>query len=70
MPSIIIEGPPIKELDSKRELVKDMTSAAAKAYGLPEEVMIVLIKENTSDNVGVGGQLLCDRQTGSPISQR
>lgn len=41
MPNITVEGPPIKNLDKKRELVKEMTEAASKAYGLPKDIMVV-----------------------------
>jgi 4-oxalocrotonate tautomerase len=38
-----------------------MTDAATKAYGLPQETIVVVIKENPPENVGVGGKLLSDR---------
>ena len=62
MPTITVEGPKIKGLEIKRALVKEFTESAARAYGLPVEVIVVLIKENLPDNVGVGGQLLADRK--------
>ncbi len=62
MPNITIEGPPIKELDKKRTLAREMTEAATKAYGLPTETIVVLIKENSPQNVGVGGKLIIDRR--------
>jgi 4-oxalocrotonate tautomerase len=62
MPTAIIEGPPIKDVDIKRHLVKEITDALEKAYKLPKEVFTVLIKENTSENVGVGGELILDRR--------
>ncbi len=61
MPNITIEGPPIKDLDVKRRLVQELTDAATKAYGLPKQVIVVLLKENAPENVGVGGQLIVDR---------
>ncbi|MFH1513872.1 MAG: 4-oxalocrotonate tautomerase DmpI [bacterium] len=61
MPSVKIEGPAIKDLDVKRELVKDVTDALVKAYGMPKGIMVVLIKENSPENVGVGGELVSDR---------
>lgn len=61
MPNITVEGPPIKELDTKRRLAKELTKAAVRAYGLPEEVIVVLIKENLPENVSVGGELIIDR---------
>ena len=62
MPVITVEGRKI-EIEIKRRLVKELTEAAAKAYGLPKEVIVVLIKENSPDNVGVGGELLSDRKS-------
>ena len=62
MPNIAVEGPPIADLNKKRELVKGLTEVAAKVYGLPPEAMIVVIRENPAENVGIGGQLLADRK--------
>lgn len=62
MPNITIEGPKINDIEKKRSLAKELTDAAVKAYGLPAQVIVVLIKENTPDNVSVGGQLICDRK--------
>ena len=61
MPLITVDGPPIKNLDNKRQLARDMAEAAAEAYGMPKDAMIVLIKENAPENVGVGGELVADR---------
>ena len=62
MPSISIEGPVIRDVDTKRTLVQELTSVAAKVYNLPEKTIIVLIKENPPENVGVGGTLIADRK--------
>ena len=61
MPCITLEGPVIKDLDIKRRLVKEITDSATRAYGLPEELFIVFIKENSQENISVGGQLIIDR---------
>lgn len=61
MPNINIDGPIIKDIDKKKILVQEITDAAVKAYGLPRETIVVLIKENPPENVGVGGKLLIDR---------
>jgi 4-oxalocrotonate tautomerase len=61
MPNINIDGPIIKDIEKKKLLVKEMTDAAVKAYGLPREAIVVVIKENPPENVGVGGKLLADR---------
>ena len=60
MPNISIEGPPIKDLDVKRKLVKGLTEVAVEAYGLPAQKIRVVIKENLLENVARGGELLID----------
>ena len=62
MPSVIIEGPNIDDIELKRVLVKEVTDSLEKAYKLPREVYVVLIKENQPENVGVGGKLILDRK--------
>jgi len=62
MPNIIVEGPIIRDVDKKRILVQELTEAATKAYALPKEAIVVLIKENSPENVGVGGKLIIDRK--------
>ncbi len=61
MPTVTIEGPPLTDIDVKRILVREMTVSAPKAYHLPKDVFVVLIKENLPENVSVGGQLILDR---------
>jgi 4-oxalocrotonate tautomerase len=63
MPCITIDGPRL-EIAKKRELVREVTEAAVKAYGLPKEAMVVILKENLPENVGVGGELLIDKVKG------
>jgi 4-oxalocrotonate tautomerase len=62
MPTIIVEGPPLTDIDKKRKLVAETSASAAAAYGLPVEAMVVIIKVNQPENVGVGGRLLADRK--------
>ncbi|MEA2033527.1 MAG: tautomerase family protein [Euryarchaeota archaeon] len=45
----------------KRVLVKEITDALEKAYKIPREAYVVLIKENSPENVGVGGKLIIDK---------
>lgn len=63
MPTIIVEGPPLADLDKKRRLVAEMSASASAAFGIPAEAMVVIIRENQPQNVGVGGRLLADRKT-------
>ncbi len=62
MPNAIIDGPPIEDLEVKRVLVKEITDAMEKAYKIPREAYVILIKENLPENVGVGGELIIDRE--------
>lgn len=62
MPIINLDGPPIADLNLRRTLVKELTAAAARAYAMPEEKIIVLIRENTPEQVAVGGTLIADRR--------
>ena len=62
MPNITVEGPAIRNMDTKREFVREMTDAATKAFGLPKQTIVVLLKENSPENVSVGGELIVDRK--------
>lgn len=61
VPIVTLEGPQITEIEVKRTLVREITTAAAKAYGFPEEKIVVLVNENDPRNVAVGGVLVADR---------
>lgn len=61
MPSVIINGPQIEDIEVKRVLVKEITDALEKAYKIQREAYSVVIKENLPENVGVGGELIIDR---------
>ncbi len=60
MPVINIEAGKLN-IDQKRELVKEMTAIASKVMNVPEQAFIVLLKENETENIGLGGKLLSDR---------
>ena len=62
MPVITVEGPVIP-VEKKRDLARGLTEAAAAAYGgIPTGAITILIHEVEGENVGVGGELLCDRR--------
>ncbi len=61
MPIITLEGPKITDLEKRRGLVRELTDAAVKAYGLSQEKIIVILHENSREQVGVAGELLIDR---------
>ena len=61
MPVITLEAAALTK-EQKQTLAKEFTETAARVTGLPEAGFYVFIKENAMDNVGVGGQLLSDRE--------
>jgi 4-oxalocrotonate tautomerase len=60
MPIIRVDGPKVTDIDKKRQFVKEVTTAASTLYGLPEHIIVVLLQENSPDNVASGGKLICD----------
>jgi 4-oxalocrotonate tautomerase len=60
MPIITLEGPVITDLEQRRRFIRELTDAAVKAYGLPQEKIVVILHENSREQVGVGGALLAD----------
>lgn len=60
MPMITVEGPKITDIEQKRKLVKGLTDVAYEVYQI--EHITVLVRENAPENVGVGGELIADRQ--------
>ncbi|MCD4775925.1 MAG: tautomerase family protein [Candidatus Aegiribacteria sp.] len=60
MPIIRVDGPEVADIDKKRQFVKEVTSAASVLYGLPEKIIVVLLQENSPNNVASGGKLICD----------
>ncbi|MBA7602942.1 hypothetical protein ES703_10038 [subsurface metagenome] len=58
MPTIRVDGPPL-DIEKKRELVRRLTDVATDIYNI--EHIVVLIRENAPDNVGVNGELIIDK---------
>jgi 4-oxalocrotonate tautomerase len=50
------------EQEKKRELVRSFTEAASKATGIDKSAFVVYLRKSMPDEVGVGGELLSDRQ--------
>ena len=60
MPAIMINSGPIS-IDQKRDLVAALTKSASSIMNVPEQAFQVYIKENSRDNIGVGGILVSER---------
>jgi len=61
MPVITVDGPAL-QVDKKRTLVRQLTDVAVSVYDIKH--IVVLIKENDPENVGVDGELVADRNRG------
>ena len=66
MPVVTFEAAQLN-LEQKQQLVTEFTETAARVTGLPKETIFVFIKENSADNVGVGGVLLSEKQKNSQV---
>lgn len=62
MLNITIDGPKLDDLEAKRILIKVITDTIEKVYNLPREHTVIVIKENSPENAGVGGILISDRR--------
>ena len=60
MPVITLEAARLTK-EQKQQLAKEFTASAARIMKMPEEAFYVFLKENSLDNVGVGGTLLSDK---------
>jgi 4-oxalocrotonate tautomerase len=58
VPTIRVDGPRIRDIEKKRQLVKRLTDTAVDIYGI--EHIVVIIRENAPENVGVNGDLITD----------
>lgn len=61
MPTIFFYGPSLPR-DKKTKLIRDFTEAASEATGIQKSAFVVYLQETAPSTVGVGGELLEDRQ--------
>jgi len=52
---IITLGISPQSMEVKEQLMARLTAAAAEVTGIPAEKFIVIIDENSKENIGVGG---------------
>lgn len=48
--------------EQKEKLAKSFAESASEIIGLPVESIVTIIRENESENVGIGSILLCNRE--------
>lgn len=61
MPVITFEASKLTK-EQKQTIVKEFTETASRVTGISKEGFFVYLKENDLENIGVGGQLLSDKQ--------
>ena len=57
MPFIKVEAGKMNQ-ETKEKLISGLTRAASESLGIGEEAFTILIKENETDNWGLGGKVL------------
>lgn len=67
MPRIQVQMLKGRSQEQKRALAKEVTRAASKALGIPEERFSFIILEVEEDCLAHGGTLWCDRKEKPPI---
>jgi len=61
MPTIFFYGPKL-EKEKRREMIKSFTETASKVSGKPKGSIVVYLREAEPEFIGVGGELLEDKQ--------
>jgi 4-oxalocrotonate tautomerase len=51
------------DIEKKKKLVAKLTDAMVEVYEVPREAVIVMIKEDELENVGLGGVLALEKLT-------
>ncbi|MEU1116294.1 MULTISPECIES: 4-oxalocrotonate tautomerase DmpI [unclassified Streptomyces] len=60
MPTVTVQQGP-RDVELKRELVKQITDAFVDAYKIPAETVTVWIHETPADSWGAAGKLTADK---------
>ena len=61
MPEVYVHAVEGRSKDQKRALIKDITDAVVKNFGVTADAVLVEILENSGDNKAKGGVLFSDR---------
>jgi 4-oxalocrotonate tautomerase len=61
MPVIQVNALKQPDIDKKRKMVMKLTDVMVEVYGVPRESVVIMIKEDELENVGLGGMLALDK---------
>jgi 4-oxalocrotonate tautomerase len=61
MPVIQVNALKQPDIDKKRKMVMKLTDVMVEVYGVPRESVVIMIKEDELENVGLGGMLAIDK---------
>jgi 4-oxalocrotonate tautomerase len=60
MPEVVVYANEGRSVDQKRGLVKDITNAVMKNYGVPADAVVVTLVETAKHNKAKGGVLFSE----------
>ena len=60
MPEIVVYALEGRSVEQKRGLMKDLTQAMVKNFGVPADAVVVTMVESAKDNKAKGGVLFSD----------
>ena len=61
MPEVYVHALEGRTKEQKRALIRDITEAVVKNFGVPVDAVLVEIIENSRDNKAKGGMLFSER---------
>ena len=59
MPVITVEAGSMNK-EQKEALIKEFTKIASEILKIHEQAFVVILKENSADNIGTGGKMLSE----------
>ena len=60
MPEVVVYALAGRSVDQKRGLVKDITNAVVKNYGVPAEAVVITVVESAKQDKAKGGVLFSE----------
>lgn len=60
MPVIVYNGTKL-DREQKEQMVKEFTEVASRISKIPTQAFSIIIREDSAENIGVGGELLANR---------
>ena len=62
MPEVVVYALEVRSVDQKRGLMKDITAAVVKNFGVPTDAVTITLVETSKINKAQGGVLFAEKQ--------